>query len=162
MAREVEDQQESLPEVIRNVDSRELTAEALENIVASGFNALVDQSQHFGDLEGTIPVVEDKRQLVDVPFVSLQWRFNPGDYANEFVSATILTRDNKLFILNDGSKGICRQYKELTEKTGEQRGPILHTAGLRVSEYFFNPDDPKEKSKTFKEGWQPAATFYLT
>src|SRR5262245_59057315 len=102
MARKVEDQQESLPEVIRNVDRRSLTEEALENIVSAGFNALVNDAELFDDLEGSIPILPDKRQLIDLPFVTLEWRFNEGDYG-EFVSATIITRDNHLYILNDGS-----------------------------------------------------------
>lgn len=79
---------------------------------------------------------EEKMKLVDVPFFILHMSFNEGDHGEEgFVSLTIMTGDDKRFVINDGSSGIRSQCEELvTENQGRFGGYMVH-GGLRMSEY---------------------------
>ncbi|MGA5128808.1 hypothetical protein ACPCTO_03275 [Streptomyces olivoreticuli] len=160
------------PMQIEAVEPREITLSAsgerfsdedLDRIREVGYESVVRQAESYGAISNSIPVVRDKMQLVGTPFISLEWRFNDGDNG-EFVSATIMTQDNRLHILNDGSSGIYRQYHDLTEKRGTQRGPITHSDGLSRSEYWFNPDTGQAAKAHPDDGgdWRKATTFYLT
>lgn len=100
---------------------------------------------------GEWDVLEDKAHLVGVPFVGLRWRFNAGD-AGEFVSLEVITEDGRRLIINDGSTGIYRQLKRLTDETGRTTG-IACKKGLRRSDYTYT--DEKGESR-------PATTFYLS
>src|SRR6185369_14858643 len=77
-------------------------------------------------------------KLIKVPLLLLDWRFNPGEYGDDFVSITGVSQDemgkaNKV-IINDGSTGICKDLREYTQKTGRMGG-LFCRRGLRVSEY---------------------------
>lgn len=81
---------------------------------------------------------EDKFKLIKVPLLLLDWRFNPGEHGDDFVSITCISQQengqaNKL-IINDGGTGICKDLKEYTAKTGRMGG-LFCRRGLRVSEY---------------------------
>ncbi|MEU7164327.1 hypothetical protein AB0A70_06730 [Streptomyces morookaense] len=151
------------PEIVLNVQNGRLSDTDLDRIREAGYDSIARQSETYDELANSIPIVREKMQLVGAPFVSLEWRFNRGDNG-EFVSATVMTQDNRLSILNDGSSGIYRQYRELTEKRGSQRGPIMHRDGLSISEYWFNPDTRETAKNRPDDGgdWRKATTFYLT
>lgn len=103
-------------------------------------------------------LIEDKKTLIDVPFIILSYKFHPGDYGGEFVSVSAITDQNKKIVFNDGSTGIRAQLQALSDK-GIQTG-IICMHGLRVSEYYYNADT-KEVSNDKAEGFAPASTFYL-
>ncbi|WP_274912138.1 hypothetical protein [Streptomyces sp. WZ-12] len=139
------------------------TDEEITRIQEAGFESVASHAADFDKFSESYSVIKDKRELIAVPFVSLEWQFNEGDNG-EFVSAVIMRRDNSLAVLNDGGTGIYRQYKQLTESIGRQRGPIMHKDGLRTSEYWFNPDTGAiSRKRPDSEGdWRKATTFYLT
>jgi len=107
--------------------------------------------------------VADKATLVGVPFVALAWRFNTGAYerapgeVGDFVSVECVTERGDKVVINDGSTGICRQLRAITDQR-EMRGHatpqhgLLCERGLAKSEYEY-VDDKGRKS--------PAATYYL-
>ena len=107
-------------------------------------------------------VLEDKDELLKIPFLILEWRFNPGKYINDlgektdFVSITLVTKHNEKYILNDGSTGIAAQLRDLTDRTGSYGG-LLCRNGLRVSrDYEVRLPDGKGGEKTIL-----GTTYYL-
>lgn len=79
-------------------------------------------------------MLDDKNSLIGVPLIFLNWTFHPGDYGEPFVSAHVVTQDNRRYIVNDGGTGICAQLREWTERTGRNAG-MYAAKGLRKSEY---------------------------
>ncbi|AKA08636.1 hypothetical protein SAZ_11565 [Streptomyces noursei ZPM] len=142
---------------------RHFTDEEIAKIREAGFDSVASHATSFEEFTQSYPVIRDKRELIAVPFISLEWNFNEGDNG-EFVSAVIMRRDNSLAVINDGGSGIYRQYKELTERIGRQLGPITHKGGLSTSEYWFNSDTGAISRKQPNDGgdWRKATTFYLT
>lgn len=122
-----------------------------------GFGDLLAQLQAEGDVIsaselGTGWAIlnnKEKGRLVGVPVLFMNWSFNEGDNG-EFVSVEAITNTERL-IVNDGSTGIYRQLKDLTE-SGELRA-IYAKHGLRESKYEY--EDPKTGEK------KPASTFYI-
>lgn len=140
------------------------TDEELTRIREAGFESVASHAVSYDEeFSGSYPVIRDKRELIAVPFISLEWRFNKGNH-REFVSAVVMRRDNSLGILNDSGAGIYRQYKEISERTDRQRGPILHKDGLTTSEYWYNHDTGAISRERPNDGgdWRKATTFYLT
>ena len=132
--------------------------DALGNITSfdDAMNALAVAPEDVNEYGNGFDIVEDKRTLIGVPFVVLQWRFSEGDYG-VFVSAAIVTEDGRKLILNDGSTGIREFLETVTRKrvaSGHQypRAGLTARKGLRVSDYEFIGDDGKAK---------PASTFYF-
>lgn len=81
---------------------------------------------------------EDKYRLCGVPLLLLDWRFNAGDYGDDYVSVHAIQQDENgkaiKLVINDGGTGICRDLRTYTEKTG-RKGGVFCRRGLRVSEY---------------------------
>ncbi|MCZ0995065.1 hypothetical protein O1L44_20825 [Streptomyces noursei] len=142
---------------------KHFTDEEIAKIREAGYDSVASHAASFEEFTSSYPVIRDKRELIAVPFISLEWHFHEGDNG-EFVSAVIMRRDNSLAVLNDGGSGIYRQYKELTERIGRQLGPITHNNGLSTSEYWFNSDTGAISRKRPDDGgdWRKATTFYLT
>ncbi|UJB45740.1 hypothetical protein [Streptomyces sp. A1-5] len=142
---------------------KHFTDEEIAKIREAGFDSVATHAASFEEFTNSYPVIRDKRELIAVPFISLEWNFHEGDNG-EFVSAVIMRRDNSLAVINDGGSGIYRQYKELTERIGRQLGPITHKGGLSTSEYWFNFDTGAiSRRRPDSEGdWRKATTFYLT
>ncbi|PNE37431.1 hypothetical protein [Streptomyces noursei] len=142
---------------------KHFTDEEIAKIRDAGFDSVAAHAVSFEEFTNSYPVIRDKRELIAVPFISLEWDFHEGDNG-EFVSAVIMRRDNSLAVINDGGSGIYRQYKELTERIGRQLGPITHKGGLSTSEYWFNPDTSAISRQRPDDGgdWRKATTFYLT
>lgn len=101
----------------------------------------------------------DKRQLVDVPFVIVQYGFHKGDYG-DYVFVHAVTKRNEKVIFSDGSvkSGIARQLADIAverEKMGrDTRAGILVARGLRISEYDYTDPGTGEV--------RPAETYYLS
>jgi hypothetical protein len=96
---------------------------------------------------------KDKRTLIGVPLMFMEWQFNQGDMG-EFVSARVAAKQGNgvgKYIINDGSTGIYRQLQEFSKRTGRSTG-LYARHGLRVSDYKYTDNEGKEK---------PASTFYI-
>ena len=81
---------------------------------------------------------DDKFRLCGVPLLLLDWRFNPGDYGDDYVSIHAIQQDENgkaiKLVINDGGTGICRDLRDYTTKTARMGGVFVRR-GLRVSEY---------------------------
>lgn len=115
----------------------------------------------------SLSIVDNKDSLIDVSFLILSWKFNPGDYGNEFVSAEIMLRDGSRFVLNDGGTGIAKQLRDLSDYRTEHGHPTpfagrMISGGLRKSSFWFHAASGQTATKRPEgEGWAPASTYYL-
>lgn len=124
-----------------DVELKQLTFADLADIPVSDANEALGEDQ-FG------PILEDKGKLVGVPLIVLAWTFNEGDMGT-FTSMLILTQNDRRFIVNDGSTGICSQLQALTARTG-QTGMLACPRGFTVSEYDKElPNGKVTRAKTF-------------
>lgn len=122
-------------------------------ILAFFADAGINVNDNEADGIKSLDIVDNKDKLIGVPFLIVQWRFNESDkYKNEdgtngtFVSAEIMLTDGTLLVLNDGSTGIARQLRELSDRRIEAGHGMPYAGravnkGLRKSEY----DLPIEK-----------------
>lgn len=121
--------QQFTDEQYRNVESFQ---DAL-NLVQSSMGAAIDAS----DLGNGFALLatDQKQQLVGVPFIIMDYTFNPSSKSKngEFATAHVVTETGNKYILNDGSTGIYQQLKNLAQ-TGKVTG-VLCKHGLRKSEY---------------------------
>lgn len=108
-------------------------------------------------------MLANKDNLIGVPFAVIKWQFYPGKFADNFVTAMVVTADNRKFLINDGGTGICSQLQDVTTGTGRQGGMVARH-GLTRSEYEFcedhrssrcNEDDGQEHTM------RPAVTYYI-
>lgn len=140
--------------------SKKMDFTALENAadVAKYFadqNLPLDQAHEvLGD--GFDPI-DDKRKLVGVDMVLLQWTFSSSDkYNGEFVTVRAMTADNRKIRFTDGSTGIAAQLRDLTtarEKAGHPypNGGLI-CPGLRVSDYTYTNEKGQKSA---------ASTYYI-
>lgn len=104
---------------------------------------------------------KDKARLVEEPFAILDWRFNPGDFGESFVSMLVLTQAGKKYVVNDGGTGIRQQMQTLTSQLAAKlgvdedkaRAVVKCPKGLTRSDYQYVDGDGEKK---------PATTFYLS
>jgi len=110
-------------------------------------------------------LLADKNQLVGRAFLAVQWKFHQSkEYVgSEYVSVYVITQDSlngeTHFVINDGSTGICRQLRELTDhrtETGHKTpySGALIKGGLKLSEY----ERVDEKGTIIGKG----KTYYLS
>jgi len=110
-------------------------------------------------------LLNDKNQLVGRAFLAVQWKFHQSkEYVgSEFVSVYVITQDSlngeTHFVINDGSTGICRQLRELTDFRLDSNaktpyGGALIKGGLKLSEY----ERTDEKGTVIGKG----KTYYLS
>jgi hypothetical protein len=126
------------------------------------FNLL---TQTFGDVVSAeelgdgFSVLDNKDVLEGVPLILLRWDFrvseevtrkleSGGEVPAEYVSARVMTRDGRKFIVNDGSTGLYKQLVDFTNKT-ERQGGLYVPHGLRKSEYWVETPDGKKRAATF-------------
>jgi hypothetical protein len=124
-----------------------------EQILAFFQDAGINVNDNETDGIKSLDIVDNKDKLIGVPFLIVQWRFNESEkYKNDdgtngsFVSAEVMLQDGTLLVLNDGSTGIARQLRELSDRriAAGHAMPYAGRAvnkGLRKSEY----DIPVEK-----------------
>jgi len=112
-----------------------------------GESAILVADQEIGD---GFKLLDNKDQLIGVPFIAVTWDFHNGDYG-EFVSCKVVTQDGGKFIVNDGSSGIRDQLMGLTAKKNQQGG-LFCRKGLRRSDYKYTDEDGQERAAT---------TYYL-
>lgn len=150
---------ENAPESTEVSTYRRMDEDSLANI-ASFADAMTAAQGTYGDAVDIadygsgFALLKDKRTLVGVPFVILQWIDNSdkGDYAGGFVSLYVVTEDGRKLIVNDGSTGIRDQLLRIKNRSGRM-GNILCRTGLSVSDYEY--EDPKDGQM------RPASTYYL-
>lgn len=120
----------------------------------------VNVSDNEADRIRSLEILKDKAALIGVPFLIKRWRFTDSTYDKTrfFVSAEIILRDGREFVLNDGSTGIADQLWKLTEvREATGRADIAHVGrmvgkGLRKSDYTYTDEKGNET---------PATTYYL-
>jgi hypothetical protein len=157
------DQSEVAPvEIIRNHDM--LTENEVREYLAEGFDSLAARSVVSTEVLGEAELLgkEDKQRLIGKPMVVLGWRFNEGDFAEEFVSVLVLTEDDQYYVFNDSGAGVLVQLRNITERLERQYGPIVFKRGLRASDYWY--DETAGITYTVKpDGVKtiPARTYYL-
>lgn len=92
----------------------------------------------------------DKRRLIGVPLLFLDWHWVEGDYADEYVSAHVIAPNEQgvafKWILNDGGTGVREQLRDYQTKYGRMGG-LMARNGLRVSDYATDPDTNKPVTK---------------
>lgn len=110
-------------------------------------------------------LLTDKDKLVGRAFLAVQWKFHQSkEYlGSEYVSVYVITQDSlngeTHFVINDGSTGIARQLRELTDNRVDAKhktpyGGALVKGGLKLSEY----DRTDEKGTVIGKG----RTYYLS
>lgn len=111
--------------------------------------------ESFDDYGSGFSVLEDKRQLIKVPFYILEWRVNAGDMG-EFTSLVAMTERGDKYVVNDGSTGIHEQLAAVVKRREAKgiTGPALRAGlvvrkGLRVSDYEVEIDGKMSKASTF-------------
>jgi hypothetical protein len=128
--------------------------ELMKQLEAEG--ELVDSSQ-LGEGYHLLQGKAEKKKLVGVPFVVLDWQKNPGKFGG-FYSLKIRTgvpvvfngEGYTKFIVNDGSTGIRQQMDDFT--ANGFTGAIRCRKGLRVSEDYevteiYKDENGEEKRK---------------
>lgn len=144
------------PAVFRDADLAAIDSFADAVKALESFNVAVEKTSDYGT---GFAIVKDKNVLIGVDFLILDWRFTDSSkYEGDFVSATLVTKDGRKLILNDGSTGIRDQLKLVTAERIKKGHPhpqsgIMVQNGLTRSDY----DYTDEKGKTTK-----ASTFYLS
>lgn len=120
------------------------------------------------DLGDGFEILEEKSQLVGVPFLILEARENPGEYGVSFTSLRVMTRDGRKLVVNDGGTGIHEQHLMFKEKTGRSLAGVYVPHGLRASDYRFCEDCRSVSAKGApactscgSTSLRPAQTFYL-
>lgn len=102
-------------------------------------------------------LLANKDTLIDVPFVALAWRFNPGDFG-EFITMMVVTETGQKYIVNDGSTGVCSQLATYTNSTGRHGGMIVKR-GLTRSDYEYEDNSVLDSEGNPTK--RPASTYYL-
>lgn len=118
-------------------------------------------STDIDDILGTgFKVAENKDLLIGRPFLILDWHYTDGDHG-VFVSLLAVTQTEKI-VINDGGSGILAQIQAL-ESEGYSGSAIRVMRGLRKSEFWYDPNDPKgEKYKSQEDpSYKLGTTYYL-
>ena len=108
--------------------------------------------------------VTDKKDLVNIGMLLVNWRFTHGEQG-DFVVVTAITKESPVrrVIFTDGSTGVRNQLMNETKRRAEMGIPHLNAGllvnkGLVDSEYDVDIEDPK----TGEVKQTKAHTFYLS
>lgn len=116
------------------------------------FKALADagiQITNATDYGDGFTVIDDKKRLVDNPFIVVNARLAHGDFGH-FSILHVITKQNEKFIVIDGSTGI---YAQVLRHGVSVFIGLLCELGLTVSEYEYEDEKTGEK--------RPAKTYYI-
>lgn len=136
----------------RNTDLQELgTFEDALNLMREvyGDQGVITADEVIGNGFG---LLKNKDLLVGVPFALIKWQFYPGKFADNFVTILAVTGDNRKYLVNDGSQGLCKQLAEVTATSGRQGGMVARN-GLTRSDYTYTDTETGDE--------RPASTYYL-
>lgn len=124
----------------------------------------VDQVSDYGHGFSLIKTAE-KHTLIGQPMVLVQWSFNSSDKHYDehgeplpFVSIYIVTKDRRKVIINDGSTGIYRQLRTVSDARIAKNHPmpnggLVVPQGLTCATYPYTDENGKTSEAT---------TFYLS
>lgn len=118
----------------------------------------VTDIEDFADYGSGFDILENKDNLIGVPFVVLEWRFTDSQkYSQTFASMVVVDEKNNKYIVNDGSTGICAQLQMVTQQRIDQgkaypQAALICRKGLRRSDYTVEDSQGKELE---------ASTYYL-
>lgn len=136
--------------------------------LAAKVHGVVTADTVIGDGFSLIKGDDAKRRYVGRPVMLMSWKFVPGDFGDEFVVAhCVAPTDNggmAKFIITDGSTGIAKELRQLTDQTGRTGGLLVHS-GFRESAYPFCTECNKavnnDHSAETGHKTAPKSTFYL-
>lgn len=142
--------------------------------IASSFESFEDALAYFNANEGIVNIgdvagdgyilTRDKEQLVNVPFVIVDWRPVVDEAtARTYATIRLITSDGRKYRINDGSTGICQQLNEIMDRHGVSKG-IAVAKGLFKSEYLVSNDEHNHGqvvAKDYAGKKSTAATYYL-
>lgn len=80
--------------------------------------------------------LKEKRQLIGVPFIIVNYRFFEGD-KGRFTAVFLVTDDGRKLMITDGSSGIRDQLARWTDLNDGRMRAMAAQKGLRVSGYPF-------------------------
>jgi hypothetical protein len=135
--------EDQLREIASFDDALALTAEAHGSIEIA--------SEVLGD---GFAVIDNKDVLIGVPFIAMGWQFYDG-IGGQFAAIRVVTKDNKKYIVNDGSTGIRAQLERYQQRTGRCGGMYVGK-GLRKSTYEVQLPDKNGDLRA-----SMATTYYL-
>ncbi len=104
----------------------------------------------------------DKSELLGVDFLILEWARRAGDFKNDYVFVTAVTKDDRKVMFSDGSiiSGLAAQLEMVAEQRAARgvandklRLGLKVTGGLDASDYTYH--DPQLDKDV------PARTYYL-
>lgn len=124
-------------DILANMKSFKDALEATSNVYGNVLEA--------GEILGNGFHKIDKKHLVGVGFIIVDYKFQIGEFGEDYVFVQVVTVTDKKVFFTDGSTGIREQLRVL-QGLGI-RGGVLVPNGLAVSEYEY-------------EG-KPAVTYYL-
>lgn len=106
-------------------------------------------------------VLDNKDSLIGKKFVCIGWQFRMSkQFGNAFVVAFIMTEDGDRHILVDGSTGINKQLREITDDR-ISRGRPNAQQGLAVPRGLKRSDYTTEITVNGKTSEIEATTYYL-
>lgn len=113
-----------------------LSNDELANIDLQSARALLATAGSADELGTGFRTVKDKRQLIGLPFIIVNYRFFEGD-KGRFTAAFLVTDDGRKIMITDGSTGIRDQLERWTSINGGRMRAMAAQKGLRVSSYPF-------------------------
>ena len=122
----------------------------------------VEAVESFADYGSGFTILQNKDKILDTKFAILEWRFTKSaKFDSEFVSFACVTASGEKWIVNDGSTGIYKQLRAITDERISAGRPNPQIAlrvdgGLRKSDYEQEYVDENGEMKTRK-----ATTYYL-
>lgn len=128
--------------------------EPLIDELTTSFDDAVSMFQSAGMLDEVVSAdITEKDELCGVPLLITQWKTGKDEtYGTPWVVVLGITKDNKSFVITDGSQGIAKQLFAMEASTGRRSG-ILCKNGLNRSDYTY---------KDGKGNEIPASTYYLS
>ena len=120
-----------------------------------------ERGEDFADYGSGFEVLEtsSKSRLIGVPFIALDWFFRSGDNG-DYVVAHIVTKAGEKLVLTDGSTGILKQLRRVTDarvmrgwSDVEARANLICRSGLTESAYQY----ADEKTGELRN----ATTYYI-
>lgn len=131
------------------------TFEDAKRLAEESYGSIVDAAHEIGD---GFTMVENKRQLIDVPMLLVTWQFTAGDFGEDYVICRAMTERGDKVIFVDGGTGICAQLREY-EQRSQRTGGMLVPRGLRRSEYDTDETGKPTTDPSLARG--RGETFYL-
>jgi hypothetical protein len=103
---------------------------------------MADQEPSLGD-GFRVASEDDKRRLIGIPLLLLEWSFRESDYGSdqEWVIIRAVQRGENgeaiKWVITDGSTGIAKDLQTFSQKTGKTGG-LMVKRGLQESKYYID------------------------